>query len=60
MFLSVAVPIVRTLETSGLRLSPISNRVSITLMSTTLFSSLSRMSVGPLAGVRGIAAVDLV
>lgn len=58
MFFSVAVPIVKTLETSGLHLSPISNRVSITLMITMLCSSLSRMSVAPPAGVRGIATAN--
>lgn len=57
-FFSVAVPIVKTLETNGLHLSPIGNRVSITLMITMLRSSLSRMSVAPLAGVRGIATVN--
>lgn len=53
LFFSVAVPIVEALETSGLRLSPIANRVSATLMITVLCSSLSRRSAAPLAGVRG-------
>lgn len=51
------MPIVKTLETNGLHLSPIGNFVSITSMITMLRSSLS-LSVVPLAGVRGIAAVN--